>query len=104
MGRPFSFRTAALNHAKSLVLYCTVPYRRFIFRKFFRLLSMETCMLRPLNARGVLAVLRIRYVYPGSEFFHPGSRIRIFSIPNPGSASKNLRILTQKIVSKLSEI
>jgi hypothetical protein len=37
------------------------------------------------------------------------SRIRIFSIPNPsfidpGSASKNLSILTQKMVSKLSEI
>ncbi len=66
--------------------------------------------------------LRIRDVYPGcriqtfsipdpvSEFFHPGSRIRIFpsripypnfSIPDPGSASS---ILTQKIVSKLSEI
>jgi hypothetical protein len=37
------------------------------------------------------------------------SRIRIFLIPDPnfshpGSASKNLSILTQKIVSKLSEI
>jgi hypothetical protein len=32
------------------------------------------------------------------------SRIRIFSIPDPGSASKNLSILTQKMVSKLSEI
>jgi hypothetical protein len=37
------------------------------------------------------------------------SRIRIFSIPDPnffypGSASKNLSILTQTIVSKLSEI
>jgi hypothetical protein len=33
---------------------------------------------------------------PGSDFFHPGSRFRIFSIPNPGSASKRLSILTQK--------
>ncbi len=33
-------------------------------------------------------VLRIRDVYPGS-------RIRLFSIPDPGSASKNLSILTQ---------
>jgi hypothetical protein len=31
---------------------------------------------------------------PGSEFFYPGSRIRIFSIPDPESASKNLNILT----------
>ncbi len=50
------------------------------------------------------------------NFFHPGSRIQIFSIPDPGSsvkkipgprirtASKNSSILTQKIVSKLSEI
>ncbi len=47
------------------------------------------------------AVFRIRDVYPGS-------RIRIFSIPDPGSgsasASKNLNILTQKNVSTLSEI
>ncbi len=32
------------------------------------------------------------------------SRIRIFSIPTPRSASKNLSILTKKVVSKLSEI
>ncbi len=38
-----------------------------------------------------LAVLRIRDVYPRSW-------IRIFSIPTPGSASKNLGILTQKTV------
>ncbi len=51
-------------------------------------------------------MLRIRDVYPGS-------RIRIFSIPDsgskffhpgPGSARKNISNLTQKIVSKLSEI
>ncbi len=32
------------------------------------------------------------------------SRIRTFSIPDPRSASKNRSILTQKIVSKLSEM
>jgi hypothetical protein len=32
------------------------------------------------------------------------SRIRIFSIPDPRSASKILSILTKKMVSKLSEI
>ncbi len=32
------------------------------------------------------------------------SRIRIFSIADPGSISKNLSILTQKIVTKLPEI
>jgi hypothetical protein len=43
------------------------------------------------------SVLRIRDVYPGSEFFP--SRIRFFSIRDPGSASKNLSIysiLTKK--------
>jgi hypothetical protein len=41
---------------------------------------------------------------PGSEFFPPGSWDK--KIPDLGfvSASKNLSILTQKIVSKLSEI
>ncbi len=38
------------------------------------------------------AVLRIRDVYPGSYFFP--SRIRTVYIPDPGSASKNLSILT----------
>ncbi len=68
----------------------------------------------------VTAVLRIRDVYPGSEFFHPGSgirifpsrififpsgsRIQIFSIPDPGIRIKEQKYLTQKILSKLSEI
>ncbi len=39
------------------------------------------------------AVLRIRDVYPGS-------RIRLFSIPDPGSSSKNLSILTPKKAKK----
>jgi hypothetical protein len=44
---------------------------------------------------GHKAVLRIWDVYPRSAFFHPGSRIK--KIPDPGSASKNLIILTQKL-------
>ncbi len=42
-------------------------------------------------------VLWIRCVYQGSWIW-------IFSIPDPGSTSKNLSILTPKIVSTLSEI
>jgi hypothetical protein len=42
---------------------------------------------------------------PDPTFFHPGSRIRTVSIPDPGSSSKNLSILTpkkaKKMVSKL---
>ncbi len=41
---------------------------------------------------------------PDPTFFHPGSRIRTVSIPDPGSSSKNLSILTpkkQKMVFKL---
>jgi hypothetical protein len=57
----------------------------------------------PYGTLGYQAVLQIKDVYPGS-------RIRIFSIPDPvskrfldpGNASKNLSILTKKNVSKLS--
>jgi hypothetical protein len=45
-------------------------------------------------------VLRIRDVYSGSEFFHPGSRVKKISDPGSESASKNFR---PKTVSKLSE-
>ncbi len=41
---------------------------------------------------------------PDPNFYYPGSLIRTFPIPDPGYASKNFSILTQKIVSKLSEI
>jgi hypothetical protein len=47
--------------------------------------------------------LRIPDVYPGSEFFHPGSRIR-FRTPEPNPLQRIVVLLTQKIVSKLSEI
>jgi hypothetical protein len=39
---------------------------------------------------------------PDPTFFHPRSRIRIVSIPDPGSASKNLsRYFNPKLVSKV---
>jgi hypothetical protein len=57
----------------------------------------------PSKFGSIFPVLLIRDVYPGSRisnsnFFHPGSLIRIFSIRilDPGSASKNLSILTKK--------
>ncbi len=50
-----------------------------------------------LNEPLLQQVFRIRDVYPWS-------RIQNFSYRDPGSASKNLSILTQKIASKLSEI
>jgi hypothetical protein len=45
-------------------------------------------------------VLRNRDVYPGSEF----SSSRTPNYFHPGSVSNNLSILTQKIISKLSEM
>ncbi len=51
-----------------------------------------------------ITVLRIRDVYPGSEFFHPGSRVKKFRIPDPDPYQRILVFVTQKIVSKLSEI
>jgi hypothetical protein len=47
------------------------------------------------------AVLRIRDVYPGSEFFHPGSRIHCQKIPYP---DLHLSIFDPKIVFKHSQI
>jgi hypothetical protein len=41
---------------------------------------------------------------PGSEFFHPGSRVKKIPDPRVGSASMNLSIFNPKIVSKLYEI
>jgi hypothetical protein len=38
---------------------------------------------------------------PDQNFFHPGFRAK--KLLDPGSVSKNLSILTQKIVSKLLE-
>ncbi len=38
---------------------------------------------------------------PDPTFFHPGSRIRTVSIPDPGSSSKNLSKKAKKMVSKL---
>ncbi len=37
---------------------------------------------------------------PDPTFFYPGSRIRTVSIPDPGSSSKNLSILTPKKAKK----
>ncbi len=45
------------------------------------------------------SVLRIRDVYPGSAFFHPGSRVK--KIPDP--RKKILVVLKLKTVSNLSE-
>jgi hypothetical protein len=39
-----------------------------------------------------VTVLRIRDVYPGSEFFHPGSRVKKASDPGYATATKNLSI------------
>jgi hypothetical protein len=41
---------------------------------------------------------------PDPNFFHHGSRVKKLPDPGSASASKNLSILTQNIVSKLSEI
>ncbi len=38
---------------------------------------------------------------PDPTFFHLGSRIRTVSIPDPGSSSKNLSILTPKKEKKM---
>jgi hypothetical protein len=41
-------------------------------------------------------LLRIRDVYPGSEFFYPGSGVKKIPDPGSGSASKNLKYFQPK--------
>jgi hypothetical protein len=72
------------------------------------------CVIRQITDPGVQiltvqTVLRIRDVYPGSESFYPGSEIFLFRIQGQKDAGSRIRnhikkFLTQKIVSKLSEI
>ncbi len=50
------------------------------------------------------AMFRIRMFIPDPNFSHPGSRVIKSPDHGSGSASKNLGILTQKVVCKLSEI
>jgi hypothetical protein len=71
-----------------------------VLRKSMNSVGRLSCSVIPSANRPALqtwyfAVLRIRDVFsdPGSDFFP--SRIRIFSIPDPGSASNNFSILTQ---------
>jgi hypothetical protein len=66
--------------------------------------SVRAALQKVLRIRDVYPGYRIRAVYPGSEFFYPGSRVKKIPDPGSGSASKNLSILSLKIVSKLSEI
>jgi hypothetical protein len=49
--------------------------------------------------------MRIRSVYtdPGSEFLHPGSRVKRSRIPNPDPHQRIQLFLTQKNVSQLSD-
>jgi hypothetical protein len=77
---------------------------------FFEPPGFESGSISQRNGSGSFyyPVLRIRDVYPGSRirlFFHPGSRIRTVSIPDPGStdpgsSSKNLSLLTPKKAKK----
>ncbi len=41
-------------------------------------------------------VVRIRDVYPGTEFFHPGSRVQTATDSGSGSATKSLCIFNPK--------
>jgi hypothetical protein len=41
-------------------------------------------------------VWRIRDVYPGSKFFHPGSRVKKIPHPGSGSASEDLSVVNPK--------
>ncbi len=46
--------------------------------------------------RYIQSVLRIRYVYPGSEFFHPRYKVRKIPDPGSGSASTEFKYFNPK--------
>jgi hypothetical protein len=72
-----------------------------VFHKIYHKYKLKASVVDPDVYPGCVS----RIPDPRSDFFfHPRSRIRMFSIPDPRSASKNLSILTpknQKMVSKL---
>jgi hypothetical protein len=45
--------------------------------------KMDLCLEIPTNSYRIHSVLRIRDVYPGSEFFHPGFRLKEIPDPDP---------------------
>ncbi len=58
--------------------------------------EQDTVYNKKLKIHIISAVVRIRDFYPGSEFFHPGSRVKKIPDPGSGSASKNLSIFKPK--------
>jgi hypothetical protein len=49
-------------------------------------------------------VLRIRDVYPESDFFHPGSRVDKIPVPGSGSASKNFEPKKLILKNKIQDV
>ena len=84
-------------------LFTNVQYlvRTYVFWNFTLLL--ERTLVEHLNQWIKYTLHRVSVAdpwclsrIPDPTFFHPGSRIRTDSIPDPGSSSKNLSVLTQK--------
>ncbi len=101
------------NFTLSLIVWASIPLLSYLH--IFCVLFWQSTVCWPLICLSRLPIwyLRIWNVYPGSQIRifpsripDPGSkRFRIQGQKDPGSgcASKNLRILTPKTVSKLSE-
>ncbi len=83
LARPSGSRSSSLSSRP----LNTLPYSPLLSVKLRKLLVSY-------EMGGYRTVLRIRDVYPGSNFF--SFRIRTVAIPDPGYASKNLSILTPK--------
>ncbi len=93
-------RTAQAERAVQAAVDAKNEVRIFKMRSICSALLEYSVRLAYIN----FTVLWIRDVRPGF-FFIPDPRSECFpSHPHPGSASTNLSILTQKIVSKLSKI
>jgi hypothetical protein len=70
-----------------------------VFGRYFWFFHLHSKFVGSVADPGCLSRIRIPDPDPGSDFFL--SRIRTVYILDPGFASKNLSILTKKMVSKL---
>ncbi len=61
-------------------------------------------VLKLISLKGSVADPGCLSLIPDPTFFHPGSWIPIYSLPDPGFTSKNLSILPENLFFKLLEI
>jgi hypothetical protein len=95
----FGLRVTDLNFWE--VVY---PWSALLSRREYQQPPAKILLLKCVRMPEIILPSYLLFIIASStRDIYPGSRIRIFSIPDFGSAIKEFKILTQKIVSKLSE-